>query len=133
MKARIIPAPPPLALVWALEKAEGGAALAGVCEAAGVGLRAVKPEELGCTVGALCGLPGAAQGREAGASAPQVPALVLWGLERPAMESLLDAMAAAGVKIPLKAVVTDTSRGWTFAALLAELAAERRALGENRA
>jgi len=32
------------------------------------------------------------------------------------------------VRIPLKAVVTDTNRAWTFAALLEELHAEHRAV-----
>ena len=35
------------------------------------------------------------------------------------------------VRIPLKAVVTDTNRAWTFAALLEELHAEHRAVQKN--
>ena len=85
----------------------------------------------GRTVADLCGLPGAGEGREPLSPADPTPALVLWGLDRKALDAFLDGLKAAGVRIPLKAVVTDINRAWTFAALLEELHAEHRAVQKN--
>ena len=127
MKAHIATLPPPTALAWNVT-APG---LETVCAAAGVRLRTVEPGELGRTVGELCGLPGAPKGRGEGA-AEDVPALVLWGLDRKALDDFLDRLRQAQVSIPLKAVVTDTNRAWTFDSLLKELAAERREVEQRQ-
>lgn len=124
MKAHIAALPPATALAW---KVPEGSGLEKVCAEAGVKLRVVEEEDLGRTVGALCGLPGAGEGA-APAAADPTPALVLWGLDRKGLDAFLDGLKAAGVRIPLKAIVTDTNRAWTFAALLEELHAEHRAV-----
>ena len=128
MKAHIADLPPAAALAW---KAPQGSGLEKVCAGAGVRLRAVEEQDLGRTVAALCGLPGAGKGAEPVAAADPTPALVLWGLDRNALDAFLDGLKAAGVRIPLKAVVTPTNRDWTFAALLEELHAEHRAVQKN--
>lgn len=125
MKARIIPLPPATALAW---KAPEGSGLDKVCAEAGVRLRTVEEQDLGRTVADLCGLPGAGESSAPAAAADPTPALVLWGLDRKGLDAFLDRLKAAGVRIPLKAVVTDTNRAWTFAALLEELHAEHRAV-----
>lgn len=128
MKAHIAALPPAAALAW---KVPQGSGLEKVCAGAGVRLRTVEEQDLGRTVADLCGLPGAGEGREPLSPADPTPALVLWGLDRKALDAFLDGLKAAGVRIPLKAVVTPTNRDWTFAALLEELHAEHRAVQKN--
>ena len=125
MKAHIAALPPATALAWNVPE---DSALDKVCAGAGVRLRTVKEEDLGRTVAALCGLPGAEEGGLNAGPADPTPALVLWGLDRKGLDAFLDRLKEAGVRIPLKAVVTDTNRAWTFAALLEELHAEHRAV-----
>lgn len=124
MKAHIAALPPAMALAW---KVPEGGGLEKVCAEAGVRLRAVEEQDLGRTVAALCGLPGAEESA-APAAADPTPALVLWGMDRKTLDAFLDRLRTAGVRIPLKAVVTETNRAWTFAALLEELHAEHRAV-----
>ena len=128
MKAHIAALPPATALAW---NGPTDGTLEAVCAGAGVRLRRVEERELGRTVGALCGLPGAGEGA-APAAADPTPALVLFGLDKKGLDDFLDRLKKAGVAIPLKAVVTPTNQGWAFARLLEELAAERREL-EKRA
>ena len=132
MKARIVP-PPPAALAWGFAAGGGEeAALRRVCEKAGLRLRRVEPAQLGCTVACLCGLAGPQRAK--GPAAGEWPAaLVLQGLEGRALDDFLEDLAAAGLSIPLKAVVTAANRGWAFGALLDELLAERRALRRGKA
>ena len=103
MKAHIAALPPAAALAW---KVPQGSGLEKVCAGAGVRLRTVEEQDLGRTVADLCG-------------------------HRKVLDAFLDGLKAAGVRIPLKAVVTDTNRAWTFAALLEELHAEHRAVQKN--
>lgn len=130
MKARIPPVKP-VALVWNFTPADlGWPALAAACGEAGLALRQVGSAEAGMNVGRLCGIPGSSEAAlllhlEPGA---YPPALILYGLAEPALDSLLAALRAAGVKLPLKAVVTPTNQKWPLCELLAELAAERQAL-----
>lgn len=128
MKAHIAALPPATALAW---NGPAGGALEAVCAEAGVRLRRVEEKDLGRTVGALCGLPGAGEGAAPAKTADPTPALVLFGLDKKGLDDFLDRLKKAGVAIPLKAVVTPTNQGWAFARLLEELAAERREL-ENR-
>ena len=129
MKAHIAALPPATALAW---KVPEDSALDKVCAGAGVRLRTVKEEDLGRTVAALCGLPGAEEGGLNAGPADPTPALVLWGLDRKGLDGFLDRLRQAQVCIPLKAVVTDTNRSWTFDSLLKELAAERREVEQRQ-
>ena len=129
MKAHIAALPPVTALAW---KVPEDSALDKVCAGAGVRLRTVKEEDLGRTVAALCGLPGAEEGGLNAGPADPTPALVLWGLDRKGLDAFLDRLRQAQVSIPLKAVVTDTNRSWTFDSLLKELAAERREVEQRQ-
>ena len=119
LKAHIAKAQP-LALAYRLAESE----LAAV-RALGFAARAIRPDQLGCRVGDLVAgeAPGAYEGE-----APQEKLLVLDGFSRPDLDRLLAGLRAAGVFVPLKAVVTPSNRTWTVAALMGELARERASL-----
>ena len=55
------------------------------------------------------------------------PALVLANFRDKDVDTLLDLMKQAQVNIPLKAVVTPTSKNWVFGDLLAHLQEEHTA------
>ena len=55
------------------------------------------------------------------------PALVLANFKDKDVDTLLDLMKQAQVNIPLKAVVTPTSKSWVFGDLLAHLQEEHTA------
>lgn len=135
MKARIVPPAPARALAWGIgAQSAQYAPLAAACEQAGLGLRLVAGADLQKTVAALCGLPGAKEAPQAppkAGAAAWPPALVLYGLQGEALERFLDRLRAAGVQIPLKAVVTPTNQAWRFAALLDELLREHSALDKK--
>ena len=93
-------------------------------------LRAVGNGELGATVGDLCA------GKPAPAFAPLIavpgrPALIVSGLDHQTGElgRFLDLAKEAGADIPLRAMVTPTSKQWTLAQLLMELNSEHEAVG----
>ena len=125
MKARIVPPAPPAALAW--NPPEGGA-LEAACAAAGLRFCRVEEKDLGRTVADLCGLPGAGAPLAGAPAADSTPALVLWGLDRRGLDAFLQALRDADLRIPLKAMVTATNRGWAFGRLLEELHAEHRAV-----
>ena len=124
MKARI-QQEPRCVLLW--QVAPGSAEHAAVEHAARLShlkVRLLTAADLGTTMEALC--TGRHTGGEA-APAPDVP-------ERPAMivsdlGQFVDEVRRGGAVIPLRAMVTPTSRGWTLAALLAELNREHEHVG----
>lgn len=125
MKARII-REPRCALLWRIdEKYPNYAALARAAGQYGVKLRLVADGDLGGVVGDLCA------GRPAPAFAPLIavpdrPALIVSGLRHDTGElgAFLDLVRAGGAVIPVRSMVTPTSKGWTLAQLLLELNAE---------
>lgn len=128
MKAHIV-REPRCALVWNYHDETGLAALRRAADAARLTLRPVGNGELGATVGDLCA------GKPAPDFAPLIavpdrPALIVSGLNHQTGElgQFLDAVQAAGVAIPLRAMVTPTSKGWTLAQLLLELNSEHDAV-----
>ena len=128
MKAHIA-ATPRLVLGWALPEADR-AVLETACRKEGLTLRMVEPGETGMTVGHLCG------SRVDRAAAPlpatATPAAVFSGIDRAALDRLLDDLRAGGVVIPLKAMVTAHNQGWPFTRLLEELAQEHAAVHAAR-
>lgn len=97
-----------------------------ICREEDVRIIRVSPARCGQTLAALLGLlPAAAP---SSAAAPREPVLVLCAFTRERMESFLDRLAREGVPPVLKAMVTPTNLGWSFSALAAELAKERRQL-----
>ena len=107
MKARI-QQEPRCVLLW--QVAPGSAEHAAVEHAARLSrlkVRLLTAADLGTTVEALC------TGRHTGGEAAPAP----------------DEVRRGGAVIPLRAMVTPTSRGWTLAALLAELNREHEHVG----
>ena len=108
----------PLALVWNLSAADRGI-LEGML---------VSPADAGRTVAQLLGEVEVRTTRtlvlEPGA---YPPALVLANFKDKDVDTLLDLMKQAQVNIPLKAVVTPTSKSWVFGDLLAHLQEEHTA------
>ena len=110
----------PLALGWNLSAADRGI-LEGMAPAFGMKLLLVSPAQLlgeveVKTTRTLVLEPGA-----------YPPALVLANFKDKDVDTLLDLMKQAQVNIPLKAVVTPTSKSWVFGDLLAHLQEEHTA------
>ena len=114
----------PLALGWNLSAADRGI-LEGMAPAFGMKLQLVSPAR---TVAQLLGEVEVKTTRtlvlEPGA---YPPALVLANFKDKDVDTLLDLMKQAQVNIPLKAVVTHTSKSWVFGDLLAHLQEEHTA------
>ncbi len=101
-----------------------------VCAAQDVVFTPVAPGQTGERLGVLLGLPMPPQ-KTAPALPPAGGVLVLHGFSRGRMETLLDALRAAGLGPEvLKAMTTPTNLGWSFAALCAELAREHSELNK---
>ena len=125
MKAHIYKEPA-VVLVWGYPQTEPGyESLRAICRRCKARLRLVLPEETGETVAALAGLEPLrhAPAKEVNAQ----PAILFSGMDG-RVEAAVDALRAAGVQIPLKALATPTNRGWNFAALLEELTKEHAAM-----
>ena len=118
MKARI-QQEPRCVLLW--QVAPGSAEHAAVEHAA----------DLGTTMEALC------IGRHTGGEAapapdvPERPAMIVSGLrhDNGDLGQFVDEVRRGGAVIPLRAMITPTSRSWTLAALLAELNREHEHVG----
>ena len=117
----------PLALGWNLSAADRGI-LEGMAPAFGMKLLLVSPADAGRTVAQLLGEVEVKTTRtlvlEPGA---YPPALVLANFKDKDVDTLLDLMKQAQVNIPLKDVVTPTSKSWVFGDLLAHLQEEHTA------
>ena len=131
MKARI-QQEPRCVLLW--QVAPGCAEHAAVEHAARLSrlkVRLLTAADLGTTMEALC------TGRHTGGEAapapdiPERPAMIVSGLrhDNGDLGQFVDEVRRGGAVIPLRAMVTPTSRGWTLAALLAELNREHEHVG----
>ena len=122
---------PRCALLWRFDDTcPGYEGLARAARSCGVTLRAVGNGELGALVGDLCA------GKPAPAFAPLIavperPALIVSGLSHQTGElgRFIDLVKDSGADLPLRAMVTPTSEGWTLAQLLLELNREHDAVG----
>jgi hypothetical protein len=116
----------PMVLAWNLTSADRGI-LDGMAAAFSMKVVTVAPADAGKTVAQLLGE------RETGgrtlALAPDAypSAIVLANFRDRDVDTLLDLLRQAQARIPLKAVVTPTNRGWAFGDLLAHLQEEHRA------
>ena len=130
MKARI-QQEPRCVLLW--QVAPGSVEHAAVEHAARLSrlkVRLLTSADLGTTIEALCA------GRHSGETAPDIalperPAMIVSGLrhDNGDLGQFVDEVRRGGAVIPLRAMVTPTSRGWTLAALLAELNREHEQVG----
>lgn len=132
MKAHIV-RNPRCALLWRFDtQSTGYDALERAARRCGVTLRTVGNGELGALVGDLCA------GKPAPAFAPLIavperPALIVSGLSHQTGElgRFLDLVKESGAELPLRAMVTPTSKGWTLSQLLLELNREHDAVNED--
>ena len=117
----------PLALGWNLSAADRGI-LEGMAPAFGMKLLLVSPADAGRTVAQLLGEVEVKTTRTLVLEPGAYPsALVLANFKDKDVDTLLDLMKQAQVNIPLKAVVTPTSKSGVFGALLAHLREEHPA------
>ena len=129
MKAHIV-RDPRCALLWRFDADSAG--YAGVERAArlcGVTLRTVGNAELNTPVGNLCaGKPPVAAAPLD--TVPELPALIVSGLSHQTGElgRFIDLVRESGADLPLRAMVTPTSKTCTLAALLQELNREHEAV-----
>lgn len=123
----------PMVLGWNLAPGDRGV-LDGMAPAFGMKVVPVSPADAGQTVAQLLG--------EVPVTAPRTlvlepgvypPAIVLANFRNKDVDTLLDLLKNAKVNIPLKAVVTPTSRRWVFGDLLAHLEEEHRAYTQQAA
>jgi len=126
----------PTVLAWGLSGGDRGI-LDGMAHTFGMRIVSVAPADAQRTVAQLLGEPDAASAAPApavsapAAAAPDAPAAILLAnFSSRELSRLLELLHQAGAAIPLKAVVTPTNRGWTFAALLAHLCEERAAFAK---
>lgn len=132
MKAHIV-REPRCALLWRFDKTSTGyPALKEAARRCGVTLRTVGNAELGGIVGDLCA--GKTPSSTAPlATVPERPALIVSGLSHQTGElgRFIDLVRESGADLPLRAMVTPTSKTWTLAALLQELNREHEAVAEG--
>lgn len=100
------------------------AKLRAVCESHGFAYRAVAPDDYAAPIGALAGIPVSKS-----ASAPlnlafDEPMLVMCHMLSPQLDAFLQGMRKAGVRIPLKAVLTPVNVTWHSRQLRDELVKE---------
>ena len=96
----------------------------------GLRCRDVAPEEQGQPLGLLLGLEGFGPGESAAPFSEEM--LVMHGLSPARFNALLDALRREGLRVALKAVVTDTNVAWSSERLHRELAAEHAAMQRRR-
>lgn len=134
MKAHIV-REPRCALLWRFDDTCAGYdKLAQAARHCAVTLRTVGNGELGALVGDLCA------GKPAPDFAPLIavperPALIVSGLSHQSGElgQFIDRVKESGAELPLRAMVTPTSKHWTLAQLLLELNSEHDAVQEGQA
>lgn len=125
MKAHINTTPAqPLALYYKIEDTNG---LLAVLDEQKISFKEIKPEDLTQSIGYLCGENGKAAAQYDG-SAPEKQMLIMYDFTNDRINALLDALRAAQIKIPLKAVATKTNKQWSMLALMAELEREKVAM-----
>jgi len=96
-----------------------------------IAVRAVEPRDFLQPIGALCGLSepfDACCDKDAFTD----EMLVLAHFPQPLVSRFLDALRAARISVPLKAVLTEANAGWNFLELHEQLRAEREAMEQPR-
>lgn len=121
----------PTILAWNLSPGDQGK-LDGMAPTFGMRVVNLTLADTGKTVAQLLGeTDGPAADLPAAPAA--TPALLMANFRDRDVDTLLDLLKQAQVNAPLKAVATPSNRSWTFAALLAHLAAEHAAYTAARA
>ena len=117
-------------LYFTPQKTPQTAALKGLLIRMGIRIKNITPEQVNEQVGALAGVPGFEKsGAEATidpeAAAPlQEEMLVLCNFSEARLDALLHGMRRSGIRIALKAMLTESNASWTFRQLYEELSEE---------
>lgn len=125
-----------LVLYYTPSKSPQTAKLKGVLVRMGIRIRNVTPDQLDQKIGHLAGVPGyEASGGPNVPGRPAIPdqeVLVLHLFTGSRLDELLRNLKTAGVRIALKAVVTESNCGWTFCELYEELLKEHASMHTQR-
>lgn len=98
----------------------------------GAELRVVPRGQLHQSIGFLAGFPGCPErSAEASSAAPAEPVMIFCGFDPDRLDAALDALRQRGLSAPLKAVLTQTNKTWSFSRLAAELHSERSAIART--
>lgn len=103
-------------------------ALRALCAKLGIRCRPVKPEEYALPVGALAGIPVAADASSAAEAGFDDGMLVICHMLSDQLDALLEGLRQGGPRVALKAVLTPSNVAWSAYRLHAELAREHAAL-----
>lgn len=97
-------------------------------------LRILTPADLGTTVGDLCAGRAAVPCTQDGSAHP-LPAMIVSGLrpDNGSLNDFVESVRKGGAVLPLRAMVTPTSKSWKLDALLDELAREHDSVGQPHA
>lgn len=121
-------APAARVLLYGLPKeTPAGGAVREICAALGIAVTEVAPYQLLQPVGVLAGYEGEPAQLYFG-RAPQQPVLLMAGFTSAGLDGLLAALRSGGIRIPLKAVLTETNQNWSLLALIEELQREHAAM-----
>ena len=125
-----------LVLYYTPSKSPQTAKLKGVLVRMGIRIRNITPDQLNQKIGHLAGVPGyEASGEPNAPGCPDIPdqeVLVLHLFTGSRLDELLRNLKAAGVRIALKAVVTESNCDWTFCELYEELLKEHASMHAQR-
>ena len=103
-------------------------ALHALCGKLGIRCRPVKPEEYALPIGALAGIPVAADASSAAEAGFDDGMLVICHMLSDQLDALLEGLRQGGPRVALKAVLTPSNVAWSAYRLHAELAREHAAL-----
>ncbi len=116
----------PIVLGWNLTGSARGI-IDGMAPAFGLKLQMVAPDEAGKTVATLLG-DASTGGKDLTLDySAYPPTIIMANFKERDLDTFLDLLKTAEAQIPVKAVVTPTSRNWVFADLLAHLLEEKQA------
>lgn len=98
--------------------------LARFCEEKGIVLRLISPRELGCTVGAVCGIRSFLSDKTIMFPTEPRECLIFSGFDGSELQETVADLKSIGLYVPLKAVCTEANLSWTVGGLIGELIRE---------
>lgn len=128
MKSRIIPTLPETVLSYNLDS-ERAEALSKVTEASGIKHTIIPLDKAGESVGYLAGFAGFSS--NGSAMTAEGECVIFSGIDGKRLDAVLKAMRAAGIVIPLKAIVTAHNQSQSVKWLIEELTKEHARLSRD--
>ena len=124
-------------LYFSPKKTPQTAALKGLLIRMGIRIRNIAPEQINEQVGTLAGIAGFEKANAKPATDPNTAAklqeemLVLCNFSEARLDALLQGMRRSGIRIALKAMLTESNASWTFLQLYEELLEEHARMTGN--